>query len=59
MKYTAAVGRALQVQPWELICCSSETGEGRDQLLRCISEAVKTPVEFIEEEELTEADIEE
>ena len=53
MKYTAAIGRALQAQPWELICCSSETGEGRDQLIRCIDEAIKTPVEFIEEDELS------
>lgn len=50
MKYTAAIGRKLQAQPWELICCSSETGEGRDQLIRCIAEAIKTPVEFYEEE---------
>lgn len=59
MKYTAAIGRALQAQPWELICVSSETGEGRDQLIRCIDEAIKMPVEFIEEEELAEMDFSE
>ena len=57
MKYTAAIGRALQAQPWELICVSSETGEGRDQLIRCMGEAIKTPVEFIEEDELTDEEI--
>ena len=50
MKYTAAIGRALQAQPWELICVSSETGEGRDKLIGCIGEAVKMPVEFYEDE---------
>ncbi|MBQ7454831.1 MAG: YihA family ribosome biogenesis GTP-binding protein [Clostridia bacterium] len=41
MKYTAPICRALQVQPWELIAFSSETGEGRDALLRAIEQAVK------------------
>ena len=50
MKYTAAIGRALQAQPWELICVSSETGEGRDKLIACMGEAIKMPVEFYEDE---------
>ena len=41
MKYTAAVGRGLQVQPWELICWSSETGEGRDNLIAVIERAIR------------------
>jgi hypothetical protein len=28
--------RTLAVQPWELIAYSSQTGEGRDQLLSAI-----------------------
>ena len=41
MKYTAPIGRALQTQPWELICWSSENGDGRDQLLKAIEQAIK------------------
>ena len=41
MKYTAPIGRALQTQPWELICWSSENGDGRDQLLKVIEQAIK------------------
>lgn len=41
MKYTAPIGRALQTQPWELICWSSENGNGRDQLLKVIEQAIK------------------
>lgn len=33
MKYIAAICRALQVQPWEVIPYSSEDGTGRDALL--------------------------
>ena len=40
MKYTAAIGRSLQIQPWEMIAWSSETGEGRDQLLSRIEKAM-------------------
>lgn len=32
-KQLAPICRALQVQPWEIICFSSEDGTGRDQLL--------------------------
>lgn len=41
MKYTAPIGRALQTQPWELICWSSENGDGREQLLKVIEQAIK------------------
>ena len=40
MKYTAPICRALQVQPWELMPWSSETGDGRDALLKVIDAAV-------------------
>lgn len=40
MKYTAPICRALQVQPWELIPWSSETGDGRDPLLAVIDKAI-------------------
>ena len=62
MKYTAPIGRALQTQPWELICWSSENGDGRDQLLKAIEQAIvtmpnyfadyDTTVHFISMEEL-------
>lgn len=41
MKHIAPICRALQVQPWEVICCSSENGDGRDALLKCIGDAIK------------------
>ena len=40
VEYTAAIGRSLQIQPWEMIAWSSETGEGRDQLLSRIEKAM-------------------
>lgn len=40
MKYTAPICRALQVQPWELIAWSSETGEGRDPLIAVIDRVI-------------------
>ncbi len=36
MKYLAPVLRALQVQPWQVICFSSETGDGREALLEAL-----------------------
>ncbi len=33
MKHVAAICRALQVQPWEVIPWSSETGEGRETVI--------------------------
>ena len=34
------VARTLAVQPWEIIPWSSETGEGRDQLLKALQEHI-------------------
>ena len=36
----APICRALQVQPWQVICYSSETGAGRDQLLEAMEQAL-------------------
>ena len=36
----APIYRALQVQPWQVICYSSETGAGRDQLLEAVEKAL-------------------
>ncbi len=33
MKYLAPIMRALQVQPWQVVCFSSENAQGRDELL--------------------------
>ena len=41
MKYIAAVCRVLQVQPWEVIPWSSESGEGRIQLINAIEKGIK------------------
>ena len=40
MKNLAPICRALQVQPWQVICYSSENGDGRDQLLEAIEKAL-------------------
>lgn len=40
MKQLAPICRQLQVQPWQVICYSSETGDGRDQLLEKLEEAL-------------------
>ena len=36
----APIYRALQVQPWQVICYSSETGAGREALLEAIEKAL-------------------
>lgn len=41
MKYLAPICRALQVQPWQVICASSETGDGRDQILAALENALQ------------------
>ena len=41
MKYLAPICRGLQVQPWQVICTSSETGEGRDAILDAIEKALE------------------
>ena len=40
MKYLAPICRQLQVQPWQVICVSSETGDGREQLLAALEQAL-------------------
>lgn len=40
MKNLAPICRALQVQPWQVICYSSENGDGRDQLLEAIEKSL-------------------
>lgn len=42
MKQLAPICRALLVQPWEVICFSSEDGTGREELLKLL-EAVTAP----------------
>ena len=44
-KQLAPICRALQVQPWEIICWSSEDGTGRDQLQQLIEEILTAPEE--------------
>ncbi len=41
MKQLAPICRALQVQPWQVLCYSSENGDGRDKLLEAIEVALK------------------
>ncbi len=41
MKQLAPICRAMLVQPWEVICYSSEDGTGRDDLLKLIAEKIK------------------
>ena len=43
MKHLAPICRALQVQPWQVLCYSSENGDGRDELLKKIEEALAEP----------------
>ena len=40
MKQLAPICRALQVQPWQVICASSENGDGREQILEAIEKAL-------------------
>lgn len=40
MKYLAPICRGLQVQPWQVICASSETKDGRDKILDAIEQAM-------------------
>ena len=40
MKYLAPIYRKLQVQPWQVLCFSSESADGRDELLKKIEEAI-------------------
>ena len=45
MKNLAPICRALQVQPWQVLCYSSETGDGRDALLEALEKALIGPEE--------------
>ena len=47
-KHLAPICRALMVQPWEVICWSSEDGTGRDQLQKLIDEVLTDPIEEAE-----------
>ena len=40
-KQLAPICRALLVQPWEIICFSSEDGSGREQLLAAMEKALQ------------------
>ena len=40
MKYLAPICRKLAVQPWQVLCFSSENGSGREELLEKIGEAL-------------------
>lgn len=42
MKYLAPIYRKLQVQPWQVLCFSAETGDGRDALLQKMEEALNS-----------------
>ena len=53
MKQIAPICRALLVQPWEIICTSSEDGAGREDLLALL-EKVTQPEVAAEAEEITE-----
>ena len=48
MKNLAPICRALQVQPWQVLCYSSETGDGRDALLEALEKALAQPEEATE-----------
>ena len=43
MKHIAAICRALQVQPWEVIPFSSEDGTGRDAVLALFDRVLAPP----------------
>ena len=47
-KHLAPICRALMVQPWEVICWSSEDGTGRDQVQKLIDEVLTDPIEEAE-----------
>ena len=53
MKQIAPICRALLVQPWEILCYSSEDGQGRSELLGLLGGLLQKPEEP-ETEELEE-----
>ena len=44
-KQLAPICRALMVQPWEVICWSSEDGTGRDKVQELLDQVLADPVE--------------
>ena len=55
-KQLAPICRALLVQPWEIICWSSEDGTGRDQLLSHIDQLLQEEPEADEEHTMEQPD---
>ena len=55
-KNIALIGRALEVQPWQILPYSSETGEGRKELLKVIEDALKAEKEAKETVSLEDAE---
>ena len=53
----APIYRALQVQPWQVIAYSSETGVGRDQLLSALEQALAETDVIGDEAQETEASL--
>lgn len=49
MKHLAPICRALQVQPWQVLCFSSETGDGREQLLSAMEQALAQAAQAVQE----------
>lgn len=47
-KQLAPICRALMVQPWEVICWSSEDGTGREQVQKLLDEVLAEPEEVAE-----------
>ena len=47
-KQLAPICRALMVQPWEVICWSSEDGTGREQVQKLLDEILAEPAETVE-----------
>ena len=45
MKQIAPICRALLVQPWEILCYSSEDGQGRSELLGMLGGLLQKPEE--------------
>ncbi|MDD6051548.1 MAG: ribosome biogenesis GTP-binding protein YihA/YsxC [Clostridiales bacterium] len=47
-KQLAPICRALLVQPWEVICWSSEDGTGREQVQKILDDILAEPEEIVE-----------
>ena len=53
-KQLAPICRALMVQPWEVICWSSEDGTGREQVQKLLDEILAEPAETVEDPSMAE-----